>query len=318
MFIPPRPAAGGGGPTLPRPPPFRVGGVLTGTVKSYNAKGFGFILSDSIEHDIYFSRESLQQGLRTANIAGTVVNFELVRGPGGKPLARNLRPVHGVPPNFFNARGSSSFNFASVRGKGVGLQPVALGIVQPPVAPPVQLPRPQRSLSPHAGSRAIAGLKKEEAQPASPSSNSSSESQSSSRLKKRGASRSSATSSRKRKKTRQKRVRSRSSYCSDGSKADRKRRKCSSSSSSSRKDLPSGAPDLASAETEGNKDIEEAKREALAKLQALQGISNKDTRMKEWRALLRTWHPDKNPENVEVATAVFQFLQKGKILLDGN
>lgn len=38
--------------------------------------------------------------------------------------------------------------------------------------------------------------------------------------------------------------------------------------------------------------------------------------MKEWRSLLRAWHPDKNPDRVEVATAVFQFLQKGKLLLD--
>ena len=30
----------------------------------------------------------------------------------------------------------------------------------------------------------------------------------------------------------------------------------------------------------------------------------------EWRSLLRSWHPDKNPEKAEVATAVFQFLQK--------
>jgi len=72
------------------------------------------------------------------------------------------------------------------------------------------------------------------------------------------------------------------------------------------------------ADQEGNKDIEDAKRDALKKLQDLQSIANKETRMKEWRALLRLWHPDKNPEKVEVATAVFQFLQKGKVLLDGN
>ena len=32
----------------------------------------------------------------------------------------------------------------------------------------------------------------------------------------------------------------------------------------------------------------------------------------EWRSLLRSWHPDKNPEKAEVATAVFQFLQKAR------
>ena len=37
--------------------------------------------------------------------------------------------------------------------------------------------------------------------------------------------------------------------------------------------------------------------------------------MKEYRELLRQWHPDKNPDKVEVATAVFQFLQKAKPMI---
>lgn len=56
--------------------------------------------------------------------------------------------------------------------------------------------------------------------------------------------------------------------------------------------------------------------DALAKLTKLQGVEPKESRAKEWRLLLRNWHPDKNPERVEVATAVFQFLQKGKTLLN--
>lgn len=60
--------------------------------------------------------------------------------------------------------------------------------------------------------------------------------------------------------------------------------------------------------------IEKAKSEALAKLMKLREMKEHSARMREWRALLRAWHPDKNPDNLEVATAVFKFLQKGKAL----
>lgn len=56
--------------------------------------------------------------------------------------------------------------------------------------------------------------------------------------------------------------------------------------------------------------------EALKNLTKLQSVEPKEQRAKEWRLLLRNWHPDKNPDKVEVATAVFQFLQKGKTLLN--
>jgi len=65
-----------------------------------------------------------------------------------------------------------------------------------------------------------------------------------------------------------------------------------------------------------SKEVEEAKMDALQKLTKLQSIESKEERAKQWRLLLRTWHPDKNPERLEVATAVFQFLQKGKSLLN--
>jgi hypothetical protein len=64
------------------------------------------------------------------------------------------------------------------------------------------------------------------------------------------------------------------------------------------------------------KEINEAKKEALEKLMALQKIEPMENRIKEWRALLRIWHPDKNPDKKEVATAVFQFLQKGKTIVN--
>lgn len=59
-----------------------------------------------------------------------------------------------------------------------------------------------------------------------------------------------------------------------------------------------------------------AKKRVLAKLTELQKVEPKEQRAKEFRALLRDWHPDKNPEKKEMATAVFQFLQKGKSLLN--
>ncbi|CAE8657632.1 unnamed protein product, partial [Polarella glacialis] len=63
-------------------------------------------------------------------------------------------------------------------------------------------------------------------------------------------------------------------------------------------------------------EIEQAKLEALVKLKKLAGIEPKEARAKEWRSLLRDWHPDKNPDKKEVATAVFQFLQKGKTIIN--
>jgi len=59
-----------------------------------------------------------------------------------------------------------------------------------------------------------------------------------------------------------------------------------------------------------------AKKRVLAKLTELQKIEPKEERAKQFRALLRDWHPDKNPEKKDMATAVFQFLQKGKSLLN--
>lgn len=67
-----------------------------------------------------------------------------------------------------------------------------------------------------------------------------------------------------------------------------------------------------------NPEIEKAKHEALQRLMTLKSLEAKDARMKEWRLLLREWHPDKNPDRVEIATAVFQYLQKGKWMLESE
>eukprot|EP00927_Polykrikos_kofoidii_P049230 TRINITY_DN4331_c0_g1_i5.p1 TRINITY_DN4331_c0_g1~~TRINITY_DN4331_c0_g1_i5.p1 ORF type:complete len:1022 (-),score=173.36 TRINITY_DN4331_c0_g1_i5:107-3094(-) len=63
-------------------------------------------------------------------------------------------------------------------------------------------------------------------------------------------------------------------------------------------------------------EIQQAKKQVLAKLTVMRSLEPKEQRAKAFRELLREWHPDKNPERIEMATAVFQFLQKGKSLLN--
>jgi len=97
-------------------------------------------------------------------------------------------------------------------------------------------------------------------------------------------------------------------------KSERKRSPSTlSSESSARPKKKANAADLE--QDSKNPEIEEAKAEVLKRLMALKAIQPSDARMKEWRLLLREWHPDKNPERVEVATAVFQFLQKGRAIV---
>lgn len=77
-----------------------------------------------------------------------------------------------------------------------------------------------------------------------------------------------------------------------------------------------GAAVLASKPVHEPPEIAQAKKQVLAKLTVMKNIVEKEQRQKEFRQLLREWHPDKNPERIEMATAVFQFLQKGKSLLN--
>lgn len=77
-----------------------------------------------------------------------------------------------------------------------------------------------------------------------------------------------------------------------------------------------GAAVLASKPVHEPPEIALAKKQVLAKLTVMKNIVEKESRQKEFRQLLREWHPDKNPERIEMATAVFQFLQKGKSLLN--
>lgn len=306
------------------------GTVLTGTVKSYSSvKGFGFLLHPDIPQDIWFARESLQPNLRTSDLAGNNMMFELHRTPDGKPQARRLWPC-GATIQAAAPAGGMSVGVGMGMGMGIGLGGFPMmcgkGFVAPlgkgcggvvgrgiPLFGMVRpVPQPKRALSPHAGSRAI----RKEFKGSADSSHSAASSKSSRSSKSSVSSKSSSSSSSKsrkkdRKKDKAKSSRSSSSSAKDRSRSRRKKR---------RRDAAAGASAaksmLSKAEGETSKELSEAKMEALQKLQALQKVEPKEQRAKEWRALLRNWHPDKNPDKVQVATAVFQFLQKGKKLLD--
>lgn len=105
----------------------------------------------------------------------------------------------------------------------------------------------------------------------------------------------------------------------------KKRRKSSSSSASSssgakrnkKGSFANGPPvdlvdiDDAPAKVD-NPAHDKAKHEALQKIIELRDADLAiDERRRQWRALLREWHPDKHDDK-ELATAVFQFLQKAK------
>eukprot|EP00930_Biecheleria_cincta_P097479 TRINITY_DN89196_c0_g1_i1.p1 TRINITY_DN89196_c0_g1~~TRINITY_DN89196_c0_g1_i1.p1 ORF type:complete len:509 (+),score=82.01 TRINITY_DN89196_c0_g1_i1:166-1692(+) len=92
----------------------------------------------------------------------------------------------------------------------------------------------------------------------------------------------------------------------------------SSSESSSKSRSASPEKTLSTAATPAvpsNSELDKLKDKAL---QALLKIRDEplEVRKKSWRALLLEWHPDKHPGDKENATAVFQFLQKGKALVD--
>jgi len=56
--------------------------------------------------------------------------------------------------------------------------------------------------------------------------------------------------------------------------------------------------------------LKQAEAAAMHQLAALHHLPSKKERQKAFKELLRAWHPDKNPQNLEVATAVFQRLQE--------
>lgn len=66
----------------------------------------------------------------------------------------------------------------------------------------------------------------------------------------------------------------------------------------------------------GNAELQAAKSMAMRQLLALKQHPGMEARQKGFKELLRAWHPDKNPQSSEVATAVFQMLQaeRGRVL----
>lgn len=100
----------------------------------------------------------------------------------------------------------------------------------------------------------------------------------------------------------------------------RKKTRVSSSSSSSSRSPSSASSEksfsqVASEVTKATTELDKLKNTALQRLLKLRDEPI-ETRKRSWRALLLEWHPDKHPEDTENATAVFQFLQKGKSLVD--
>lgn len=328
----------------------RPGETLTGMVKSYNRKGFGFIMCQQLDADVYFSRESLAPQLQTSDLAGEYVTFEVHRFPDGKLQARNLRAVGetGIsrgPDGFGGAKGGKGFKPGPPLGgrdeedrsrdwycEGCGernfvkrAECFKCKTKRPSGADtaPIFVPPPRRTLSPHAGSRALRELFQKGRGKGG------SRSRSRSRRKRRSPSRKRGSRSEKKK--------SSGSSSSEGS--SRKRRKRSSASGSPSSGSSSGSPakgpatskagegpatasssaaaqDTAPAPSNSSPETEKAKAEVLEKLLKLREVEPREARIRDWRALLREWHPDKNPDRVEVATAVFQFLQKGKLLID--
>jgi hypothetical protein len=173
----------------------------------------------------------------------------------------------------------------------------------------------KRDWSPHAGSRAIKEallggnpLQPGDAEKKSPAGRS--RSKSSRRSSSSSSSRSRSRRRKKKKKNKRKSKKSRSSSTISSSSSNKKGKKD--------KDEKEGSGSAGASGEQGSDDpdIAKAKMEALAKLREMQSVEPKEERSKQFRALLREWHPDKNPERAEVATAVFQFLQKGKNLLN--
>jgi len=302
-------------------------------VKSYNRKGFGFLMVMGADYgqDIYYTRDQLSPKLQTRDIPGQHVTFELVRFNDGKLSAINIRPPGDNKEEGWckgSSRGSSSMSAmraddedrtrdwvcprCTERNFVKRFECFKCGTSKPlmtgssPSAPSSSSHPPARSFSPHAGSRAVrdalaggAGRGRDRERSRSPSRRKQSSSESE-------ASSSSSEKAKKRKKNKKKRKQSSSSSS-----------RSSSKSSDCQIGDVSAAPASSSKKRSTDPEIEKAKSEALQELMRLRGVEPKETRMSEWRALLRKWHPDKNPERVEVATEVFQFLQKGKAILDG-
>lgn len=59
-------------------------------------------------------------------------------------------------------------------------------------------------------------------------------------------------------------------------------------------------------------EIAAAKQAMATELDKIKAMESKDDRQRKFKKLLIRWHPDKNQDKIEVATEVFQMLQKSK------
>lgn len=317
-----------------KPPPGipQTGTTLNGMVKSYNRKGFGFIMAlngSPACQDIYYSRENLHPLLQTRDIPGEHVTFEIQCFPDGKLVAKNVRP-HGESESQLRAAldkhpphpPPSKSKGTSKGGRGAdeedrsrdwncercGERNFVKRFECFKCKEPRKItddegfapgPTPRRTFSPHAGSRAVREAL------AGRGGNDRSRSG-----RRNSSSDSSSSSSHKKKKQKKGKKRKRSSSSS---------RSSSKSSKSSKAEIKADEADSAAAQEPAaakDPEVEKAKAASLEKLLKLQGVEPLQERMKEYRQLLRQWHPDKNPDKVEVATAVFQFLQKAKPMIE--
>lgn len=338
------------------------GKTYTGMVKSYNRKGFGFIMCPLLDQDIYFSRESICPQLQTSDLAGEHVTFEVHRFSDGKLQARSLRAVGDVsgfkgprePPRpqgkgaglpgkgtpFYGGKeeedrsrdwmcenkacGERNFVKRFECHKCKAPRPAGSGI---PEQPAVMQPPPRRTLSPHAGSRAMADICRARLAAKGRGGGSRSRSRRRSRSKRRKKRSSSGTSSERKKRKRKDRSKKRHKGSRSGSERPKAKEPRGSSSSSASSSDGAGGKSASAAgggskkdkdDAPTNPEAEKAKGEVLERLLKLREVEPKEERIKRWRALLREWHPDKNLDRAEVATAVFQFLQKGKSLMDNQ
>lgn len=270
-----KPAEGGW-----KPMALRAGQTLDGMVKSYNRRGFGFLMVLGEDTDgtqeLYYTRENVAPSLDIRDIPGEHVTFEVHRQSDGKLTAINIRPQGGAKPD------------ARQGVRGAGYQP------KQHLAPDVR----RRAPSPVGGSRAykdtlIAEMRQRHAERAAGRKSSGSSSSP-------NGSSSSASSERPARKKKRK----------------KKKRRSSSSSSSSSVAVSEAAAGQSDAPATEDPGVGRAKAEALEELLRLRDRQPLELRMSEFRALLRKWHPDKNPDRKDLATAVFQFLQRGKTMLD--
>jgi cold shock CspA family protein len=70
---------------------------MKGTVKHWNSKGYGFIKSDEVDHDVFVHVTALPASSPNLNV-GDKVEFELVTSPAGSQ-AVNVNVLRNDPSN---------------------------------------------------------------------------------------------------------------------------------------------------------------------------------------------------------------------------